>query len=154
MLETQLILLKYSVFIHNLFMFSSIFFIMGTPYINNKSLDFFVLMILLSFFLFKRCILVDIYNYILDDLNIEELPIFARDNCLRHLFLNKKEDLTLLRLDILEKTFNNYTQPMVNQKIMYITTNCIITMILLSKYNLLKYSPMVFIFIFNIFGKN
>lgn len=172
--NTKIFLLTCTVMFHTLFMMACIIFVFTysfLPLYNNKSLDFMVLCIAISFIVFKKCILIDVYNYIKnldnikDELNI--LPDIAKDNYFRNkikLFFTGEDtgkdtlDYTPYRLDILQNVEPMFKildkqlhQNMYNHKVHYLIANIILIIILLHKYNLEKLIPLFIAWILSVF---
>lgn len=167
---TKIFLLVCLVGIHMIFMISSIIFMItysfNTNYKNNF-LDFMIICIVVSFIIFKKCILIDIYEYIknLDDIE-DDLPDIAKDNYFRNklktLFggkINKDAiDYTVYRLDKLKNVEpmyqnldKNLIQNMYNHKVHYLLANIILILMLLHKYKLEKMIPLFIVWILNVF---
>lgn len=170
--KTKVFLLSLVVFIHAFIILGSILFLfLNSIEYDNKFLELLAISIVLSFIIFKRCIIIDIYEYIknLDNLNYE-LPEYAKDNYLRNSLkvffgicekdydFNKEIDYTSLRLDILNnldpmiKKYDKETYTnMYNRKIHYLIGNIILLFVILNKYKLEKIIPFFIIWIMNVF---
>jgi hypothetical protein len=136
---------------HILFIVSHFIFILGY---DNFISNYMTYGIVLSFLIFKKCILIDIYNYILDmfDLKYDSIPIYAKDSILRNTLkllksmisgkkLTHSKDYTKYRLDILNnvKPFTNSTEnptELYNHKVQYLTANIVLTVMILYKLNI------------------
>jgi len=136
---------------------------------TNFILDILVLMVIISFLSYKKCILIDIYTHI-KNLGVipKELPDIAKDNYIRkkiNNLLNLKNnndsnniDYTDFRLDILnniESLFNQKNKKifnsMINHKIHYLISNIILIIIFLHKYNTLNLLPALITWILEIY---
>lgn len=173
--ETKLFLLVCIVIIHTLFMICTILFIITYSFkkYHNKFIDFMALCITLSFIIYKKCILIDIYEYIKNlDHNNETyiIPDIAKDNYFRNKiksFIGVEEDknidYTPYRLDILNNVKPMYDisnikdeniilhQNMYNHKVHYLICNVIVIICVLHKYKLQKILPLFVIWILNVF---
>lgn len=153
--ETKIFLLSLLVFSHSVFILCSIIF-MGFHWKTGLLLDLIVLAPILSFVIFKKCILIDIYDYIKNLDNIEHsLPDRAKDNYLRNIVkkffkvnTGEEVDYTPLRLDVLENidpllglSDCQMLQTFHNRKIHYIIGNVIITLLMFQKYQITKLLP-------------
>jgi hypothetical protein len=174
-MKSRLFLLKLNTITHSIFIISSIFSVIFSAInIHNIYIDIAAFMVFFSFLVFRRCILVDTYNEIKQDLNQFDLPSTARDSLTRSTikkFLNKiikekktsitpmqKEKIEELRLDILKniEPFVDETNPdavedMMNRKIQYIVGNIIIGTTLGKKYNINWLNIMLIIWMVFIF---
>lgn len=168
--KTKIFLLILSVFIHSIFIAASVFFMVFSCFTSKRSivLDSLVAAVIISFILFKKCIMIDIYEYIknLDGLEYE-LPAIAKDNYLRNsikkflgLTLNNEDevDYTPLRLDDITNTNpmknlndEDVINHLYNRKMHYIIGNIILIMIMISKYNLTKGIPVFVVWLVKTF---
>lgn len=165
-MESQIFLLKASSVTHSFFTFSSIFSIILISIGKHSSVvDIGAFLTFASFFLFRRCILIDIHRFLQGDL--KELPYSARDsfardsikNLVNRIFKNeiiihpeKEKLIEETRLDILKniEPFAIENEPLViqdmyNRKIQYISGNIILGSLLMTKYNM-RWFPFVFMF--------
>jgi hypothetical protein len=165
-MESQLFLLKASSFAHSFFTLSSIFSVVLISFGRHSGIvDAGAFLTFFSFFLFKRCVLIDIHRHIQKDLI--EVPYLAQDSFTRDsikhivnkIFRNKvklhpekSKFIEQTRLDILKNVepFIQENEPMViqdmyNRKIQYIAGNIILGSILMSKYQM-KWFPSVLMF--------
>ena len=148
--------------IHSVLGVSSILFII--LYAFERDVPFITYMaiaIAVSFIIFRRCILIDIYEFFRD--GAIDLPGYAKDNYIREKFqklfrIKDCRDLTEYRLDILSNTSpmigckdSKDIQELHNYKIHYIVINIIIVVILLIKYNLKSLLPLLLIWFFSVF---
>jgi len=156
-----------TVMVHIFIMISCVFFIVSHSIFNyhNNYLDILVILTILSFLIFKKCILIDVYNYLADlGGKDDNIPLWAKDNFLRN-FIKKilgvsvdETDYTQYRLDKLnninpmvnveDKEFMN---TLFNHKIHYIASNIILIFVVINKYNLPQISPLIFYWVFNVF---
>ena len=164
----KIFLLQFSVIVHVIFQLACIIFIVTTSLKSHHSslIDLLVSCVVISFLLFKRCILIDIYDYIkYKDNLIENLPYTTNDNFLRHMLkkgINSTEDLdvdyTQFRLDIIDnldpmhllndkKLYKN----MFYHKMQYILINIILILMLIYKYNLYFLIPLLIGWLLSIF---
>jgi hypothetical protein len=131
---------------------------------NTPILDLISAMVPLSFLLFNRCIHLDFYEYIKCD---SEIPEYATDGY----YFNKLQVL-LFGKEIMSKPeinefkggkvtdishFCDLDDPDIikdiyNEKIHYIVINCILIVILLTKYNQKKLIPLFLIWFFVVFS--
>jgi hypothetical protein len=162
--NSKIFLLTLIVIGHVFFSASSILFILLYSFgVNNKVVDFLALGTVISFLIFRRCIAIDIYEYVRD--GDTEIPDFARDNffrkCIQGLLNredHKKVDMTHYRLDVLknicpivETNDSVATEMMLNRKNHYIVINIIMAVILLIKYDLKQFLPLLVVWLFLIF---
>ncbi len=163
-LQTTVVLLSISVIIHSFFGIASLITIITYSFSKNLLLfDILSSINVLSLLIFKKCLAVDIYECIRGD--TENLPDIAKDNFLRNkivsLFKDNSgtvEDFTQLRLDkidnltpLINSTDTSYFTKMYNRKHHYLLINIILMIILLTKYNMKKFIPLIIIWIFTIF---
>jgi hypothetical protein len=169
-MKSKIFLLSSIVFIHSIFSISCILFIIMYSFKikTNILLEYTVFLVILSFLVYKKCILIDIYDYI-KNLGPElVLPDIAKDNYIRkkinnllNLKNNIKEnniDYTEFRLDILNNIDSLFKQnnkiifnSMINHKIHYLIANIIIIVIYLHKYNVLHVLPVFITWILKIY---
>ena len=165
-MESQIFLLKASSVTHSFFTLSSIISIVFSSIGRHSSIvDMAALLTFLSFFIFRRCVLIDIHKFIQNDLI--EVPYLARDSftrdSIKHLvnkiFKNeikihpeKTKFIEETRLDILKdiepfalENESEVIRDMYNRKIQYIAGNIILGSILMSKYNI-NWFPSIFMF--------
>ena len=163
--KSTIFILSLIVFIHSIFSISCISFII--LHSLNKEyifINILVFMVIISFLLYKRCVLIDLYMYINNLDYSDSLPAIAKDNYLRNkinsLIGNKEPeiDYTPFRLDILENDESMYKEKnkelhknMYNHKIHYLLANIILIIIFLHKYNLTRLLPVLIIWITRIF---
>ena len=141
-----------------LIVFSSIYFY-SIEY-NVLWVDIIACLVPISFILFRRCIHLDIHNYIK---NNEELPEYTEDGY----YFNKLQKI-IFKKEILSKTcLKQYKggyvdsvehfcelndeqtiKDIFNEKIHYIVINCILVITLLSKYNMKKIIPIYLLWFF------
>lgn len=157
-MKSQIFLLKLNTLTHSFFTLSSLFFVFMTAMgIHNIFIDVGAFLTFFSFFIFRRCVLIDIYANIKQDLNQFDLPLMARDSTTRDAiktFVNKFyknksninpekiKEIEEIRLDILkniepfllQKDYH-IVEDMYNRKIQYIAGNIIVGMMLITKYN-------------------
>ncbi len=146
------------VIIHSIFCVSGSLFLLSFAFNKDiKILDILVLFTIISFIVFRRCIMVDIYNFFKK--GVKNIPDYAKDNYPRKMLkkmLGKKipdKDLTPLRLDIIsnicplvgEKEEN--IKKFFNRKIEYLLFNIILTTVFLIKYNLQKFIPLLAVWV-------
>jgi hypothetical protein len=160
-MKSKIFLLKVSALSHSYFTMGSIIFIAGNALgFDNPLLDIAAILTFLSFILFKRCVMIDIYNTVKQDHNEMDLPMLARDSSTREFiksitrnFVKPKDNpvnedrIHSMRLDILknvepfiEEDDRATVRDMYNRKIQYICGNIILGMSLISKYGLYHYS--------------
>lgn len=167
--RTKIFLLTLLVIIHSFFTISCVLFILLNSFsktTNYSYLDFIVSIVVMSFLIYKRCILIDIYLHIknLDNLPhyINIIPDIAKDNYIRNKLIRNnhkhKKDYTKHRLDILDNVDPLHRTKccdtlriMFNHKIHYIISNIIIINILIFKYDINIALPIVISFILNEF---
>lgn len=130
--------------------------------IQNRIINITTIIVCISFIIFRKCVIIDIYNYIKGDIDEKTLPKYARDNYLQNsinnFFSKKKVEKTSRRLDIVQnlepfvktkcikKTFQFF-----NSKIHYIGINIINIIILLTIYDMHKFIPVFMVWFFTIF---
>ena len=158
-MKSKLFLLKSSAISHTYFTIGSITFIVANSIgISSSILDLAAILTFCSFFFFRRCVMIDIYNGIKEDVEEMNLPFLARDSSTRELlkkftrkFVKPKQNpvdedkIHSMRLDVL-KNVDPFVQEddhptikdMYNRKIQYIVGNIILGMVIISKYNLNK----------------
>jgi hypothetical protein len=159
--NSKIFLLTLIVIGHVFFSASSILFILLYSLgINSVVVDALALGTVISFLIFRRCIAIDIYEYVRG--GDTEIPDFARDNffrkCIQGLLNrenHRKVDMTHHRLDILENIFpivetcdTETVEMMLNRKNHYIIINIIMAVILLVKYNLKQFLPLLIVWLF------
>lgn len=158
-------LLSISVFIHSIIGISSFIFILFYSLnIHNSFIDLLAIIIVISFILYKKCIAIDIYEDIYSLDNNHNIPDYAKDNFVRQTIVklfdlnSDNTDYTNLRLDrinnlnpMLNITDNEYITIMFNRKIHYICINIILTVLLITKYNLHFLLPVFIIWFFSTF---
>jgi hypothetical protein len=159
-MKSKIFLLKLSTVSHAYFTVGSIFFILTTAVgVHNTFLDLSAALTFLSFILFQRCLMIDIYNGIKQDTNEVDLPVLARDSSTRE-FIKKltrkfvkpkrspedEDKIHSMRLDILrnvepfvEEDDEWTIKDMYNRKIQYICGNIIVGIVLINKYNMNRY---------------
>lgn len=151
--------LTFLVITHAIFCVAGSLFIVSYSFgYNFPILDFLVLANVVSFIVFRRCIMIDIYNYFAN--GKKNLPDRAKDNYPRILFnkllgkTKNKRDLTPLRLDIIQniKPFVNTSNvkkinTFLNRKIEYTSINILLTVLLITKYRLNFLLPVLFVWI-------
>lgn len=130
---------------------------------HNNYVTIIVVGVVLSFVIFQRCIHVDLFEFIRN--NDDNLPEHTKDNYYIALFrkiLNSdnkhSDDLTSLRLDILDN-IDPYVEcntkkemnELLNIKIHYIVFNMIFAVLLLVKFNLKQFLPLLLVWFFTIF---
>lgn len=158
-MKSQIFLLKINTLTHSFFTLSSLFFVfMNALGSHNLFIDMGAFLTFFSFFIFRRCILIDVYKNIKQDLNQFDLPYLARDNSTRDAIKNfvnkfykskskihpeKTKEIEETRLDILEniepfmkQDDYHVIEDMYNRKIQYIAGNIMIGMMLITKYNM------------------
>jgi hypothetical protein len=139
---------------------------------HSSVIDIGALMTFFSFLFFKRCILIDLHEYIRKDL--KDLPYTAKDGFSRDIMKrivdritdNKKEELDeekndriqYSRLDILGNVepFIVEDEPdvvhdMYNRRMQYIAGNLIMGSFLMSKYNIKLFPLFMMIWVMNTF---
>lgn len=158
LMKSQLFLLKVGSIIHSYFILGSLFFVILTSIgSHNIYTDIAAFITFCSFFIFERCVLVDVYDHIKQDLSEKELPGLAKDKTRRYIksitnkIFRKKSNLTeeksdeieRIRLDILKnvhpfigETDEDVISDMFNRKIQYTCSNIILGTILANKYNI------------------
>jgi len=168
--RVKVFLLCSSVFTHSFIMLSCLFFIVSYSIFNysNKLIDLIVFSTCLSFIFYKKCVIIDIYDYIknLDKNNTHKpIPDWAKDNFLRNKikdFFNiekDNKDYTQFRLDKLKniepilknKTSQPEAQTMFNHKIHYLVSNVILIVLFLGKNRLNFLIPVFIYWILNIY---
>lgn len=141
------------VLLHSIFGISSILFLIGYSFgISYLPLDIIVSLTAISFIIFRRCIIVDLYNYIRDG---EKVPYYATDGFPRNIVRKLsgkpvKKDLTKCRLDILSNTKIS-TPQQYSQKIHYIVINMMVVMTLMAKYRQHRFLPILLLWFFTVF---
>lgn len=158
-------LLSIFVFIHSIIGISSFIFILFYSLkIHSSFIDILAICIVVSFIIYKKCIAIDIYEDIYSLDNNNDIPYFAKDNFLRNYIVNifnlnsDNTDFTSLRLDkinnlspLLNINNNNYITTLFNRKIHYICINIILSVLLITKYNLQYLLPCLIIWFFSTF---
>ncbi|HEY9703208.1 MAG TPA: hypothetical protein V6C58_12215 [Allocoleopsis sp.] len=157
--------LTFLVILHGIFSFAGTISVISYTFnLHFLIVDILVLTIVVSFLLFRRCVMIDIYYYFKNLFGITDLPEYAKDNYPRNLFkklIGRKpsnKDLTELRLDIISnlKPFVQSSEEkmkiLMGRKFQYITMNLLLTFILISKYKVKFLVPLVFVWIFIVFG--
>lgn len=147
-----------------------LFIIFNSFNINLPIIDFLVALIPISFILFNKCVHLDFYDFIknqeIDDNNEDcEIPEYTRDGY----FFSKLQKM-LFGEEIISKRTHMYKlynakdieplcnsndpeiiKTIFNEKIHYIVSSCIITVILLTKYKLQKLIPIFIIWFYMTF---
>ena len=152
------------VVIHSIIGISSILFILLYAFsINVPIITTAVICIVLSFIIFRRCIHIDIYEYVRD--GEDDIPDYAQDNYIRKLIqkilLKEPErckNLTDLRLDIIGNVepllLCDTKHDMIdicNYRIHYIVINVILIILLMLKYKLKQFLPLFLLWFFVVF---
>ena len=169
-MKSKIFILSLIVIIHSIFSICCILFIIMYSFKikTNIILDFMVLMVILSFLSYKKCILIDVYSHIKNLGPQEILPDIAKDNYIRKKInnvLNLKNnndhnniDYTEFRLDILDNIESMFNQKnkkifnsMINHKIHYLVSNIILIIIFLHKYNTINLLPALITWILEIY---
>lgn len=133
--------------------------------INSYIIDFIVALIPISFILFNRCIHLDFYEFVKGD--TDNLPDYARDGYI-FAFIQKqlfgREYLSKSNIDeykggrgmdmscLCEIKDPNLIKDIVNEKLQYVVTCCIITVIILIKYNLKRFIPFFILWFYYTFS--
>lgn len=152
-----------------------LFIIFNSFNINIPIIDFLVALIPISFILFNKCIHLDFYDFIKNQSNIDiecqynnqeengnDYPEYTRDGY----FFSKLQQM-LFGEEIISKRTHSYKlydakdieplcnsddpeiiKTIFNEKIHYIVSSCIITVILLTKYKLQKLIPIFIIWFY------
>lgn len=170
--ETKIFFLFLVVIVHSIFILACLFFMISHSFFNyhNNYIDILALMTCLSFIVYKKCILVDIYYFIKNMGCFKEeclkveccLPEHTKDNYLRNKIKNicglipDDIDYTHYRLDKLDNISpilknKELSQIMFNHKMHYLLSNVIVTVMLINKYNYNKFLPVFILWILNIF---
>lgn len=169
-MKSQMFLLKLNTVSHAYFTLSSILFVLFVTFGKHYTvIDVGAALTFASFILFRRCVMIDAYNHIKQDLDEFDLPFLARDSITREAIKNlvgkrsKLEDETeqkihKMRLDILKNVdpflgeYNiHILEDMYNRKIQYIVGNIIIGTTLLNKYNLNWVNILVIVWVLTTF---
>jgi hypothetical protein len=149
---------------HLIIFMATILFIVFFAYNKDNSIvNAIVIGVVFSFIVFRRCVYIDIYEYIRDG-NIN-IPDYAKDNYYRKMAQNwlgtkceTRKDLTNFRLDILDNlnplvkcVDPEEIKDMYNYKIQYTCLNILLTIILLIKYDMKKFLPLFLVWFFVVF---
>jgi hypothetical protein len=132
--------------------------------INVPLFDFFTALVPISFILFKKCAHLDLHNYIKSD---DIFPEYTEDTYffskIQKMFFGK-ELINRSSIDIykgaivgditsfVELSDKEIIKNIFNEKIQYIVINCIIIIILLTKYKQKKFIPVFLIWFFSVFS--
>ena len=158
-------LLSISVFIHSIIGISSFIFILFYSLnIHNSFIDLLAICIVISFIIYKNCIDIDIYEDIYSLDNNHDIPDYAKDDFIRKYIVKifnldtDNTDYTNLRLDkltnlrpMLNISNNQNITTLFNRKIHYICINIILSVLLITKYNLQYLLPCLIIWFFSTF---
>lgn len=133
--------------------------------INSYVVDFIVGLIPVSFILFNRCVHLDFYDFVKGD--TDDLPEYTRDGYI-FAFIQKqlfgKEYLSKSNVDDYKggpvndiSALCDIKDPILvkdifNEKLQYVVTCCIITVIILSKYNLKRFIPFFILWFYYTFS--
>ena len=157
-MKSQIFLLKLGSIAHSYFILGSLLFvILSSINRHNKYTDIAAVITFCSFFIFERCVLVDVYDHIKQDLTEAELPGLAKDKTRRYiksitnklfrkksnLSEEKTDEIERIRLDILKnvKPFvgendEHIITDMFNRKVQYTFSNLILGTMLINKYDM------------------
>jgi hypothetical protein len=147
---------------HLIIFIATILFIVFFAYNKDNSIvNAIVIGVVFSFIVFRRCVYIDIYEYIRDDLVV---PDYAKDNYYRKMAQNwmgsscNDTDLTDFRLDILDNVTpfvkcsnRKEITEMYNYKIQYTCLNILLTIIVLIKYDMKQFLPLFLVWFFATF---
>lgn len=159
----KIYLLSALVLVHGLFSVSTIsnilLYSLGR---HSVTLDILSAIVVFSFVIFKRCIMIDIYEYFRD--GETNLPRMAKDNYVREELKSitkrkqKEKDLTPLRLDIITNIIpllkvdnKDDFMKLYSRKINYMVINVIIAVILCIKYKIKYLIPGLLVWLFSMF---
>lgn len=147
------------VVIHSIFIISStlsiVVFSLGKSYLI---IDILAAFIVLSFLLCRRCVFIDIYEYVKADIHHANLPDIAKDNYYINRIkkaISKKtgkkrsKGLYKERLDIISN-IKDLDSVKFNHKMHYIIVNIILSVILIVKVNV-KLLPLLITWLFMVF---
>jgi hypothetical protein len=136
----EIFLLTICVIMHTIFGIGSVATMLTFSFREHYIIfDFLALCSVISFLIFKRCLAIDIYEFIKGDLEDSEIPFYAKDNFFRKLIHNFNDtqtiDYTYKRLDILDNISEiSDCHLFFNRKVQYILFNTVLILILGVKY--------------------
>jgi hypothetical protein len=161
--KAKIAMLTTIVMAHILFSLSTlVFLLLYSVKIDNSLVTGIATTTATSFVICKRCVAVDIYEFVRG--GETELPSVAKDNFFRKniqkLLNSSTEDLTPLRLDIIENVGPLCVAPveearvrlLLNRKIQYIVINSLVIVLLLEKYKMTYLISLFVLWIFYSFS--
>lgn len=153
-MDNRILILGLIVIIHSFLMLLSVIYpVLWALNKTNKYLDFIVFIVVSSFFIVQRCLLIDIYKYVQGDLPDNQIPDYAKDDVMlryinKYIFSINKTDTTSERTDIIDNVidtdkFNSEEiYKLYNKRIRIIVHNVVVASLIMIKYKYTKLIPL------------